>query len=229
LQNRLAQLSVESPAGTWRQLLQVGLSSQIAAFICLALILTAGIGKLLLEHFKLNGRNPAAMSAIGVERGEIPNHSLTPGATRAVTIHEVCAMPHEQVIREVPKSLRLQVFQKYGISNPASGDYEIDYLITPGLGGAEDIHNLWPEPSESATWNAHVKDALEEHLHHMVCAGKLDLPTAQRDIATDWIAAYKKYFQTDRPLSQVRPRLVSEKYHPTLLPTEKRLGHKLDS
>ncbi len=30
----------------------------------------------------------------------------------------------------------------------------------------------------------------------MVCSGKLDLSTAQRDIATDWIAAYKKYFHT---------------------------------
>ncbi len=35
----------------------------------------------------------------------------------------------------------------------------------------------------------------------MVCAGEVDLATAQRDIATDWIAAYKKYFHTDRPLS----------------------------
>ena len=46
-----------------------------------------------------------------------------------------------------------------------------------------------------------MKDALEEHLHQMVCSGQLDLSTAQRDIATDWIAAYKKYFHTDRPLS----------------------------
>jgi hypothetical protein len=46
-----------------------------------------------------------------------------------------------------------------------------------------------------------VKDDLEEHLHEMVCSGKLDLSTAQCDIATDWIAAHKKYFHTDRPLS----------------------------
>jgi hypothetical protein len=69
------------------------------------------------------------------------------------------------------------------------------------LGGADDIHNLWPERYSSSIWNAHVKDALEEHFHQMVCAGKLDLSTAQRDIASDWIAAYKKYFRTDRPLS----------------------------
>jgi hypothetical protein len=34
------------------------------------------------------------------------------------------------------------------------------------------------------TWNAHVKDALEERLQAMVCAGRLDLSTAQRAIAT---------------------------------------------
>jgi len=45
------------------------------------------------------------------------------------------------------------------------------------------------------------KDDLEEHLHEIVCDGELDLYTAQRDIATDWIAAYKKYFHTDRPLA----------------------------
>jgi hypothetical protein len=63
------------------------------------------------------------------------------------------------------------------------------------------------EPSTDSTWNAHVKDVMEEHLHKMVCAGKLDLATAQRDIATDWIAAYKRYFHTETPLS-VRSALI---------------------
>jgi len=35
----------------------------------------------------------------------------------------------------------------------------------------------------------------------MVCGDELELSTAQRDVASDWIAAYKKYFHTDRPLS----------------------------
>jgi hypothetical protein len=34
---------------------------------------------------------------------------------------------------------------------------------------------------------------LEDRLHALVVNGKLDLKTAQREIATDWIAAYKKY------------------------------------
>jgi hypothetical protein len=65
------------------------------------------------------------------------------------------------------------------------------------LGGVDDIHNLWPQPYRVPTWNARAKDALEERLHQLVCARRLDLPTAQREIATDWIAAYKKYVPTE--------------------------------
>ena len=46
------------------------------------------------------------------------------------------------------------------------------------------------------------KDALEDHLHGLVCGGKVDLATAQQDIARDWIAAYKKYFRTEKPLPE---------------------------
>jgi len=51
-------------------------------------------------------------------------------------------------------------------------------------------------------WNAEVKDALEVRLRQMVCDGSLDLAEAQREIAADWIGAYKKYFHTDKPLSE---------------------------
>ena len=54
-------------------------------------------------------------------------------------------------------------------------------------------------------WNARVKDELERLLPNLVCAGTLPLATAQRDMATDWIAAYKKYFHTDRPLHTYSP------------------------
>jgi hypothetical protein len=60
------------------------------------------------------------------------------------------------------------------------------------LGGSNSIKNLWPE-SYRTVWNARVKDRLENRLHELVCSGQLDLATAQREIATDWIAAYKKY------------------------------------
>jgi hypothetical protein len=127
----------------------------------------------------------------------VPDPRLTPGATRTVSLGDVCSMPHEEVVRDVSGSLRQQVFREYGIVNPRSEDYEVDYLIAPGLGGTEDIRNLWPEPSTSSIWNAHKKDALEERLHQLVCDGQLDLSTAQKAIATDWITAYEKYCQSD--------------------------------
>jgi hypothetical protein len=111
-------------------------------------------------------------------------------------------MGHGEVVRDVPASLRQEIFREYQIASPRAKDYATDYLIAPGLGGADDIQNLWPEPYTSPASNARVKDALEEHLHQLVCAGRLDPPTAQRDIATDWIATYKKYFHTERPIAE---------------------------
>ena len=45
-----------------------------------------------------------------------------------------------------------------------------------------------------------MKDQLEDLLPRLVCEGQVDLRTAQRDIAADWVAAYRKYFRTISPL-----------------------------
>lgn len=102
---------------------------------------------------------------------------------------------------KVSTSLRQEVFQKYGIVNAQASDYEIHYLIAPGLGGVEDIHKLLAGALHLPEVECVKKDALEEHLHRLVRAGELDLSTRSDDIATDWIAADKKYFYTDRRLS----------------------------
>ena len=128
-----------------------------------------------------------------------PRRSLTPGAIRIVTRDEVCSSDTRETVHMAPASLKHKVFEEYGMSEANPDAYEVDYLVTPELGGADDIRNLWPQSYASTEWNAHVKDALEQRLHEMVCAGDVDLATAQHDIATDWISAYKKYFRTDRP------------------------------
>ena len=165
-------------------------------YLSIAVLVSVAGGKLLFRHF--TSRNPAVLSSA---REAVPDRRLTPGATRRVAISDVCSMAHEEVVQPVPTPLRQEVFQEYGIATAHANDYEVDYLIAPGLGGAQDIHNLWPEAYSTPTWNAPVKDALEEHLHQSVCSGKLGLSAAQRDISTDWIVAYKKYFHTDTPLS----------------------------
>jgi len=164
------------------------------AYLGAGLVMAVALGGLWLRNSRI------ASSAASFEAETRPDGSLTPGATRQVTMSEVCADPREKVIGEVSVSLRQKVFEKYGIVNPRPDDYEIDYLIAPGLGGSEDVRNLWPQPYHARVWNAHVKDALEERLHELVCSGQVDLSTAQHDIASDWIAAYKKYFHTNKPL-----------------------------
>ncbi|MEO8130115.1 MAG: hypothetical protein ABI822_23630 [Bryobacteraceae bacterium] len=142
-----------------------------------------------------------------IEPGVAPKRSLTPGATLALTAREVCAADFAQSIPVIPESIQQKVFEAYGIANPRPDTYEVDYLITPELGGAATIRNLWPEPYHAPVWNAHVKDDLENRLHHMVCSGELDLATAQRDISANWIAAYKKYFRSNRPVAARAPEL----------------------
>lgn len=131
-----------------------------------------------------------------------PRPTLTPGAVRAVGAAEVCRASEDENKRVlvIPASVKEEVFREYGMSAARPQYFEVDFLITPELGGSNDIRNLWPEPYRAPVWNAHVKDQLEDRLRDMVCNGEIDLSTAQRDIAADWILAYKKYFHTDRPL-----------------------------
>jgi anti-sigma factor RsiW len=131
-----------------------------------------------------------------------PNPALTPGAAVLETPKELCREPRPKN-KEVDSALRRRVFEEYGVSDAPAQAYEVDYLITPALGGADDIRNLWPHSYANTEWNAKVKDELEDKLRELVCQGQVDLSTAQREIAGNWIEAYKKYFHTDHP---VRPQ-----------------------
>jgi Putative zinc-finger len=129
-----------------------------------------------------------------------PTATLTPGVARLATKDQVCGT-NQGKNRDVPVAVRRKVFELYGIPGADPKAYEVDYLITPALGGVDDVGNLWPQSYSATVWNARVKDALEDRLHEMVCRGDMDLATAQREISTDWIAAYKKYFRTDKPIN----------------------------
>jgi hypothetical protein len=123
----------------------------------------------------------------------IPNPALTPGEALPVSKSEVCEGKTNADNQNVPDDLREAVFTEYGLNHAPRTAYEVDFLITPALGGSASIRNLWPEPYNSRAWNAHTKDVLERRLHTMVCNGEIDLGTAQREIATNWVEAYKKY------------------------------------
>ena len=195
LRARLAEAAAENSHLHASSLWSPVLARTLAGACAVALIAVLA-GMLLSRHPR-----PVRVATVPPAELRVPDHRLTPGATRQVTLGEVCSSPHEEVVRAVPGSLRQKVFEEYGISNPRPDDYEVDYLIAPGLGGTDDIRNLWPEPSTISQWNAHMKDVLGERLHQLVCHGQLDLGTAQQAIATDWIGAYEKYCNSGIPAS----------------------------
>jgi hypothetical protein len=193
LKARLAEAAAASPRGMWLDGLRFVRSFRAWSYAFMVLLT---VGLLALAQRELRP-TPAA----GVRDGSAPNRELTPGKTRAVTWDQVCSDGYRDMNRAVPPAVERQVFKEYGIPGTRGKDYEVDYLITPELGGTDDLQNLWPEPYSSTEWGAHVKDALEDRLHQMVCEKKIDLGTAQREMARDWISAYKKYFHTDKPQS----------------------------
>ena len=130
----------------------------------------------------------------------LPDASLTPGVVSSLTAAELCdgARPS----RTVTLASRDAVLRSYQMEQVSADLFELDALVTPELGGTTDPGNLWPQRYAAPVWNASVKDQLEELLPDLVCSQQLTLADAQREIATDWIAAYKKFFRTDVPLTR---------------------------
>lgn len=192
LKARLGKMATERPAApqSWRRTWFQGPNLRYAG----ATLFVAVLALLIYWRPALDSRRGLPVVPVS-----FPEPSLTPGVAAAVNRDQICQSTGPKN-RIVPASLQRRVFEEYGIAGASPRAYEVDYLITPALGGADDIRNLWPQSYSPAVWNARVKDALEDRLHDLVCDGRLDLATAQRDISSDWIAAYKKYFETDQPL-----------------------------
>jgi hypothetical protein len=126
----------------------------------------------------------------------LPSPLLTPGDVLTTDAKTVCTPGYTKTVRNVPQSLKNQVYRSYGITSHKPGEYEIDHLVSLELGGSNSLRNLWPQSYVTEPLNAHVKDRLENRLHDLVCAGKLPLEEAQKAIASDWTKAYIHYVGT---------------------------------
>lgn len=144
-------------------------------------------------------------SAYGVPTASIkPNAAVTPGAinpnvTQSNIRDTVCKANWTSTIRPPVsytnklKSTQLETTYKSFVSiyGALPSGYEEDHLISLQLGGSPtDPKNLWPEPY--AGDNARKKDVIETVLKRLICTGQITLQEAQRAIATDWVATYKK-------------------------------------
>ncbi len=125
-----------------------------------------------------------------------PDPHCTPGAvspavTQANIDSTICSHGYTETVRppeSVTEPEKAASLGAYGDTGSLH-DYEYDHLVPLELGGANnDPRNLWPEPGASPN----PKDQLEDRLNAMVCAGEIPLATAQEEIATNWIAAYRR-------------------------------------
>jgi hypothetical protein len=119
----------------------------------------------------------------------MPNPRLTPGATVPVTVAQVCRDGYARKARKVSGATKRRVYRLYGMHPHLPACCEVDHLISLELGGSNEIRNLWPEAwlPRPGAWE---KDGLENHLHAEVCAGRMTLEEAQRQIRTDWYKAW---------------------------------------
>jgi hypothetical protein len=143
----------------------------------------------------------------------VPDSAQTPGATLEVTAADICVPGYSKRVRNVPIDVKRQVYANYGIRRHEPGEYEVDHLISLELGGSNSIRNLWPQSFRTSPWNAYVKDALENELHRRVCAGTLDLATAQHVIAQNWVMGYRQYVNLNPPAAKPRTRNRTRRQH----------------
>lgn len=139
-------------------------------------------------------------SGQGLPRPDLTPGAIDPTATQDNLSSTICKPGWAKTERPPSAytgALKLVQIIEYGYGDRNPGHYQEDHLVPLELGGApRDHRNLWPEPnattlSDGTPIGSKQKDALENRLHAEVCAGSLSLADAQRNIATDWIAAWE--------------------------------------
>lgn len=133
----------------------------------------------------------------------LPDVRCTPGATDPAVRDDnvratICRSGYSARHRpdqSVTGPIKRERMAAYGFGNRPLGEFELDHLVPISLGGDPiALANLWvefndhPNPDDQNT-----KDRLEGVLFGEVCAGRVPLGEARRVIATDWVAAYRRY------------------------------------
>lgn len=187
----------------------------LLALLCMAMVAGCGLSRSLTASTASSSDSPASPSsspgrppAHCQERGSglfaLPDPRCTPGAMNSAvtpaTIHStICHSGWTSTVRppvSVTDPEKLIVAKAYGVRDPH--ETELDHLIPLELGGAPNSYkNFWDEPNypnvSPNTFDHNPKDKLEFKMKKLVCSGRLPLADAQREIATNWVAAYQRY------------------------------------
>jgi len=141
---------------------------------------------------------------------DLPDKIKTPGVVSAyLATQQLCAKDFRtKPLRNVSRDKKKFIFTSYGIncimggkpiektddlSLAACKTFEIDHLVPLALGGQNSVKNLWPQSYSGRPYNAHVKDALENHMRALVCKGRIRLADAQACLMDNWVDCFNKY------------------------------------
>lgn len=147
------------------------------------------------DNLLLNQINDTLSQAINNQTNKsITNqevNSTLPILTNNLSI--ICISGYSATVRDVPQSLRLEVFARDNVSYPQpEGSTELDHRINLAIGGSNDIDNLWVQFDTYPGY--HEKDKLEDYLLHNVCNGNIDINYAQERIYDDWYEYYQEIY-----------------------------------
>jgi hypothetical protein len=165
----------------------------LVSMIVLAAFLLAA---LLLSRASVSGPAESTAALVLGERtktegcltsGPLPDRACTPGAVfSGASSAQICTPGYAKSVRDVPETIKTQVYAEYGVDSRRPRQYEVDHLVSLELGGTNDIANLWPESAEPRP-GFHEKDHYEDYLHQQLCNGGMSLQEAQRRIAENWL------------------------------------------
>jgi len=126
------------------------------------------------------------------KRGILPDRRCSPGVVATTDVNRICTPGYSGTVRNVSEATKDAVYREYGIRRHSAGQYEVDHVVSLELGGSNSTRNLYPEAA-AGRWGFHLKDKLENHLHALVCSGKVRIRSAQRAIRTNWTHAFKRF------------------------------------
>ena len=130
----------------------------------------------------------------------LPDPIVTPGDAQNISLAEIKKLRSAPArLPNIPSDVKRRVFLSYGLRVDET-NYQLDHLIPLSLGGSDAAKNLWPHSRKGSFWTVEKKLTLEKRVYRLVCAGRLSLIAARREVASNWPKAYRKYVDSTAPM-----------------------------
>lgn len=177
-------------------------SVHLLAAVAVATLAGCSSGSHSTTHQPAASRSPSAVSSSAShapvhchENAGLPDASCTPGAlnlsvTQASIGTTICKTGWTATVRppvSYTEPLKIRQIAQYGYADTSPADYEEDHLLPLELGGSPTSPlNLWPEPHAGGKYGSSAKDKVENAARAAVCAGQIQLATAQHQMIVNW-------------------------------------------